>query len=740
MSPQWRRRRMRNTACRPPERHGAPVHTSDSTPTHDGEAVIVLAGNPNAGKTSLFNCLTGAAQQVSNYPGVTVECKEGRASRAGRDFRIVDLPGTYSLTAYSHEEQAARDFILGNRPSILVNVVDASNLERNLYLSVQLMEMRIPMVIALNMVDVAEKRGVHIDTKRLSKMLGIPVVPTVGSRGRGAAELLDACAGVMEGTLSAIPQIIRYGHLLDDEVDALARQILDTSDRAPFAEASWVAIKLLEKDAGVAGKLLTTLDAKRRDALCASAREAALRLEGHFNDDSTTIIAERRYGVAAGAVRQCVSFSAEAMRDITDQIDTVVCNRFFGPVFLVGVVAALFFWVFKLSDEWAWLPWFGGWLSPTGLVEWCFMEVSGALDVFQDSMPMLHSLLDAALVKGVGGVLGFVPLIFFMFLFISALEDSGYIARVAFILDRLLRLFGLQGKSILALIVSGGLGAGGCAVPGIMATRTLREEKDRLITMLVAPFMNCGAKMPVYAVLIAAFFPDGRTQMMLVMWALSWLVALTAAWALRRFVIRGEQTPFVMELPPYHVPVFRGVLLHTWERTWLYIKKAGTIILAINIILWAFMYFPEPPEGRNANATERLEHSFAGSLGRVMEPVSSLAGFDWRTNIALIGGFAAKEVVVGALGTVYAMEVEDPESPDSLAARLASEPDWNRLRAFAMMIFVMLYAPCVTTISVIRRESGSWKWALFSTAYSTTIAFLLATLIYQTGRFMGIGA
>lgn len=377
---------------------------------------------------------------------------------------------------------------------------------------------------------------------------------------------------------------------------------------------------------------------------------------------------------------------------------------------------------------------------------WVFEGLAALVAPLGPGAPMLHSLLSDALIGGVGGVMEFVPLIFIMFLFISALEDTGYIARVAFLLDRVLQTFGLQGKSILSMIVAGGLGAGGCAVPAVMATRTLREEKDRLVTMLVVPFMNCGAKMPVYAMLIAAFFKEGRTQVMLILWAISWVVALCAAWTLRRFVVRGEQTPFVMELPPYHMPVLKGVLLHTWERTWMYIKKAGTIILAVNVILWALMYFPRLPAERAASMGEeaqvaagQLAYSYAGRVGLALEPVTKHAGFDWETNIALIGGFAAKEVVVGTLGTAYSMSGVDEEQFDSLSARLAHNPAWNPLRAFVLMIFVMIYAPCFITITMIRRESGSWGWALFSTAYSTAIAFVLAVAVYQAGRVLGLG-
>ncbi|MBN2307999.1 MAG: ferrous iron transport protein B, partial [Candidatus Hydrogenedentes bacterium] len=670
--------------------------------------------------------------------------KEGVARFKGQRIRVVDLPGAYSLTAYSQEELVARNFIVEEKPELVVDVVDASNLERNLYLAIQIMEMRVPMVIALNMIDVAKKRGYNIDEDELSALLGVPVVATCGNKGRGIDELLAACVEVMEGGRPATPRPVTYGHEVDREINRLAEVVADYESVTARYAARWVAVKLVEGDEEVAGKVRRACG-EGYGRLEEAVRAAAHAIERHFGDDATTLIAERRYGFAAGAVKRCVALTGPARQDATDQIDAVVCSPLFGPVILLGVVAALFFWVFKVSDEWAWIPWFGGWVSPTGLTEWGFEQLSAAVAPLADRAPVLHSLVNDGLIGGVGGVMGFVPLIFIMFLFTSALEDTGYIARVAFILDRVLRAFGLQGKSILAMIVSGGLGCGGCAVPGVMATRTLREEKDRLVTMLVAPFMNCGAKMPLYAMLIAAFFPHARTQMMLVLWAISWCVALSAAWVLRRFVVKGEQTPFVMELPPYHVPVLRSVVQHTWERTWMYIKKAGTIILAINVLLWALMYFPRLPESDGdapeaVQAADQLAHSVAGRFGKALEPITQAAGFDWRTNIALVGGFAAKEVVVGTLGTAYSMGHVDAEEAAPLSKRLGRDPDWNPLRAFVLMLFVMIYAPCFVTIAVIRKESGSWKWALFSTAYSTAAAFALAAAVYQIGRLCGLGA
>jgi len=718
-------------------------------------AGIAIAGNPNAGKTSLFNHLTGAAQSVGNYPGVTVERKEGVARLNGRRVSVVDLPGTYSLTAYSQEELVARNFIIEDGPDLVVDVLDASNLERHLYLAIQIMEMGVPLLLALNMVDVAKRRGLDIDHAKLSELLGVPVVPTVGSKGTGIKELLQRCIDAIDGKVSVSPRAVTYGHEVDEEVDTLAELARGVTPLAARYSPRWLAVKLLEGDPEVEKKVVE-LGGQAAPALLEAARKAVKAIERHCGDDCSTVIAERRYGYAAGIMKECVTLTGEAREMNTDRIDMIVCNRFLGPLILVGVVAALFFTVFKVSTEWAWVPWFGGWYAPVDWVEWFFERLAEAVAGLEPRAPILHSLISDALIAGVGGVLGFVPLIFTMFFLISALEDSGYIARVAFILDRVLQTFGLQGKSILAMIVSGGLGAGGCAVPGVLATRTLREEKDRLITMLVAPFMNCGAKLPVYAMLIAAFFPHRHTQMMLLLWAFSWVVALCAAWVLRTFVIRGEQTPFVMELPPYHVPVLRSLLLHTWDRTWMYVKKAGTIILAINVLLWALMYFPQPPDAANGNATpqavapphaseaeqaaDALAHSYAGRFGRALEPVTQYAGFDWRTNIALVGGFMAKEVVVGTLGTVMAMGDVDPGQSETLSQRLAGDPAWNPLKGFALMIFVMVYAPCFVCMAVIWRESGSWKWALFSTVYSTIIAFVLTVLIYQGGLVLGLGA
>ncbi len=794
---------------------------------------IAIAGNPNCGKSCLFNCLTGGTQEVGNFPGVTVEYAEGRADFNGEEVKVIDLPGTYSLTAYSRDELVARDYILKERPDIILNVVDANNLERNLYLTVQLFELGLPVVVALNMCDVAERRGMDIDVAALSRLFGAKVVKTVARNAEGLEELAAACQETRAKGLK--PKPLGYSHELQEALAPLEEEVERLPELLKGRPLRWVSLKLLEGDPDVKAELahLGSKAQAAEKALEAAGRYLAL----HSGEDLSTAVAEARYGIAAGAARDCIRFSNVKRRRITDMIDRVVCNRFLGPVILVGVVYALFAFVFKLADEVAWLPLFNGeWVSPSGLFA-LFFEKLAEVVARLVSNPTLLSLINDGIIGGVGGVLGFVPLIFFMFLFISALEDTGYIARVAFILDRALRSCGLQGKSILAMIVSGGLGGGGCAVPGVMSTRTLREERDRLVTILVAPMMNCGAKMPVYAVLIAAFFSHSRGPMMVLLWFLSWVFAMLSAFLLRRFVVKGEQTPFVMELPVYHVPTLRGVMMHTWTRTWLYIKKAGTIILAVSLLVWALMYFPrcdvsdleaahekaktefaesmrtlapqlavasaedvdalvaavasaraswdkdrhrkmalkaddarglfahsvleaedaladhagkpsyEPPKDvecylklrdkaaqvNDEVAQRRLLNSFAGKLGSLLTPISELAGFDWKLNIALIGGFAAKEVVVGTLGTAYSLGVVDPDNSQTLADRLASDPGWSPLKAFALMLFVMLYAPCVATLAVIRKETNSWGWALFSTGYTTALAFVVAALVYRIG-------
>ncbi len=735
------------------------------------EATIALAGNPNCGKTTLFNALTGARQHVGNYPGVTVEKKQGVYASNGHKFHLVDLPGTYSLTAYSLEEVVARDFLVNNHPELVINIVDASNLDRNLYLAVQFMEMGVPICIALNMVDVAEKRGVRIDAAKLSELLGVPVTPTVARKGTGKQALMDSAAALIGNHTHPGPLLISYGPDVDEVLDKITRKIEEhgfLSDRYP---ARWTALKYLEND-----EQIQDLGRQTDSALDREFKHLVGQLADHLqqtlNSYPEALIADHRYGYIRSILKQgVISYHDDTQRlFLSDKIDRVVTQRFIGPLIMAAVIWGLYQFTFTYSEApVGWLENFFGWLGE--LIE----------THLQDGL--LKSLIVSGIIDGVGGVIGFAPLIMFMFFGISLLEDSGYLARVAYMLDRVFRIFGLHGSSVMAFIVSGGI-AGGCAVPGVMATRTLKSPRERLATLLTVPFMNCGAKLPVFALLVAAFFARHEALMMVIITAVAWIGALLVAKLLRITVIKGAPTPFVMELPPYRLPTFKGLLIHTWERTWQYVKKAGTIILAISILLWAMMTFPRLPENiavrfeqqraetlaaapstamaeikamdeaaplsaaardlRNRllvvdsrEAETALQYSAAGRLGSALERVSWLAGFDWRTNIALVGGFAAKEVVVSTLGTAYSLGEVDPEQSGSLAEKLAATPGWTPLVAVSLIVFTIFYAPCFVSVVCIAREAGSWKWGAFSMIFNTALAFSLAVVVYQLGSVLG---
>jgi len=735
------------------------------------EATIALAGNPNSGKTTLFNALTGARQHIGNYPGVTVEKKQGTYIDKNRKFQVVDLPGTYSLTAYSLEEVVARDFIMNEKPNMVVNIVDASNLERNLYLTLQFMEMAVPVCISLNMMDVAENRGIGINSELLAELMGVPVIPTVARRGEGKQALMEAVANGIEKDAVSGPLYISYG----DDIDRALDEMEDILKESPLEDKRyprrWLAMKYLEND-----EKIVALGRELAPSLSECLEKISHRVDAHLQNtigvNAEAVIADYRYGYIKAVMKKGVVTEKPNMDRLfmTDRIDKVVTNRFFGPLIMIGAILALYHFTFTYSEV------------PVGWVEGFFGWLGAAADA---ALPegLLKSLIISGMIDGVGGVMGFVPLIMFMFLGISILEDSGYLARVAFMLDRVFRVFGLHGNSVMAFIVSGGI-AGGCAVPGVMATRTLKSPRERLATLLTVPFMNCGAKLPVFALLVAAFFPANQALMMFLITLIAWSGALLVARLLRSTAIKGESTPFVMELPPYRLPTFKGLAIHTWERTWQYIKKAGTVILAVSVILWAMMTFPGLPEDQSAmyegqrisilnsaapavqvelkNAEEgaelsadanevkdallavdgkqaeaALRNSFAGRIGGVLEPISKLAGFDWRTNIALVGGFAAKEVVVSTLGTAYSLGEVDPEETGSLGDRLAAAPGWSPAVAFALIIFTIFYAPCFVSVVCIAREAGSWKWGAFSMIFNTTLAFILAAIAFQVGRGFG---
>lgn len=717
-----------------------------------------LAGNPNCGKTTLFNALTGARQHVGNYPGVTVEKREGLVMNDTDRMTVVDLPGTYSLTPYSTEELVARNVLTQDRPDVVINILDATVLERNLYLTVQFLELGIPMVIALNMMDAVKKQGKTIHIEKLSKCLGLPVIETIARTGTGKKELMQQAAILArkrQGRWN--PVHISYGSVLDpilETMEAIIRENRFLADRFP---ARWLAVKYVEGDAEIQAKGCSEAPAIHT-RLQSLAVNAGTRCRNTLDMEPEAVIADYRYGYIASLMKQgIVSSTCQYKRiNISDKIDRIVTHRFLGPIIMLFALYGIFYITFPIGEiPMGWLESLFGWMAES------------ATRLIPEGL--FRSLIVDGIIGGVGGVLGFVPLIMVMFMAITILEDVGYMARMAYMTDRVLRIFGLHGASLMPFIISGGI-PGGCAVPGVMAARTLRSPKEKLATILTAPFMNCGAKVPVFILLAAAFFPDRAAQVLFGITLFSWIIALLVAKLLRSTVIRGESTPFVMELPPYRLPTLRGVLTHTWERAWQYVKKAGTVILCISIVIWAAMTFPGVPERvrtsfenqradirimaasaatdeerdaieaeslavDNLEAQAGLRYSAAGRIGSFFEPVSRIAGFDWRTNIALLGGIAAKEVIVSALGTAYSMGDVDPDTSDILGKRLAGDPRWTRATALSLMVFVLLYAPCFVTVAVIGRES-SWKWACFSVVFNTVLAFVLSSGVYQAATLL----
>ncbi len=722
---------------------------------------FALAGNPNCGKTTLFNALTGARQHVGNYPGVTVEKREGRVQAAGRDLILVDLPGMYSLTAYCADEQAARAFLVEEKPSCVIDVVDAGTLERGLYLTVQLLELGAPVVLALNMMDEVRRRGLTLDAGLLSRLLGLPVVETVAREGRGTDVLVRQAlefAGTRRGHWK--PLELSYGPDVDRALYAMQARIEADRFLVDRFPARWLALKYLEGDEDVmalgrrAGETAAFLEE--------AAAELARRVQATQGTCPEAVISDFRYGFIASLLRRGV-VKRNASPDriaLSDAVDRVLTHAVAGPVIMLAVLFGMFQLTFLAAHypmDWleagfAWLGERAGTLLPEG---------------------MLRSLVVSGVIAGVGGVLGFVPLIGVMFFLLSCLEDLGYTARMAYMLDRVFRAFGLHGASVMPFIISGGI-PGGCAVPGVMAARTLRSPKERLATILSAPFMACGAKIPVYLLLTAAFFPEHPGLVLFAVTLCSWAAALCVARLWRSTVIPGASTPFLMELPPYRLPTLRGLCIHTGERAWQYVKKAGTVILAISIVMWAAMTFPGLPAERleayeaqrqavderlaalpdgdeataareslaleresldNRQAEEALRGSLAGRLGQALEGASRLAGFDWRVNIALIGGLAAKEVVVSTLGTAYDLGQASPDAPEALSARLAADPAFGPATALALVAFTILYAPCFVTVAVMARETN-WKWAAFAVTANTALGFAAAVAVFQIGRLV----
>jgi ferrous iron transport protein B len=680
---------------------------------------VALAGNPNAGKTTLFNLLTGSRQHVANYPGVTVESREGILRYKGVEIIVTDLPGTYSLTSYTEEERVARHHLEGTAPDLVVQVVDASNLERNLYLAVQIMELGLPLVLAFNMSDLARARGLEFDLPRLSTLLGAPIVTTVGHRGQGIRELCDA---IIEAAAAAHPPRgvgLHYGPDLEAALETVEAALRAHAPGPAAGRERWVALKLIENDREL------------RDRIASPAVEAEVEarqkhLQALGGDVPEMLIADRRYGFISGACTETVRTTAELRHTASDRIDAVLAHPLLGiPIFL-----AIMYVVFTVTFTLGGPP-----------MEWLEAGIGALADLVRGAWPagraaMVQSLIVDGILGGVGGVVAFLPNIVLLFASISILEDSGYMARAAFLMDRLMQRVGLHGRSFIPLLVGFG-----CTVPAILATRTLESRRDRLTTMLVLPLMSCGARLPIYTLLIPAFFPaPARAPVLWMLYLVGIGLAIAGALTLRRTLFRGESEPLVMELPPYRVPTLRGIATHMAERGWMYLRKAGTVILAISVVLWALTTYPRLPETAKAGLSAdearaaELAHSTAGRIGHFIEPALKPMGFDWRAGTAMIGAFAAKEVFVAQLGIVFAVGNVD-ENVDSLRARLRGA--YTPLQGLCMMLFMLVGTPCMATVAVTRRESGSWRWALLQFGALTAVAYVLTTLVFQAGRLMG---
>jgi ferrous iron transport protein B len=704
---------------------------------------IALAGNPNSGKTTLFNALTGAHHKVGNYPGVTVEKKEGQRIRGDRVYHFIDLPGIYSLTAYSIDEVVTRDFLLDEKPDLIIDVLDSTNLERHLYLCLQFQELGIPVIGALNMSDEAEAKGIKIDAEALSRILGIPMVKTIGTHGTGIDFLLDKVDETLEHP-QLLDRSIRYGDEIEAKLQRLQTLInLDEHFAARFP-SRWLAVKLLEKDANAYERLK---DHSNGPSIAAEARDAINWLEKHYGKDNEIVLSEQRYGYIRGAVKECIKIVKKPDFSITETIDRVIMHPVLSMPIFILVLWAMFQITFTLGEyPMAWLESFFSWLSG---VLYQVLPESG-----------FRSLIIDGIIAGVGGVLSFVPLIIILFFLLSILEDIGYMSRAAFATDKFLHTFGLHGQSIFPMMLGFG-----CSVPAIMAARTLKSRRDRILTILVIPFISCGAKLPVYVLLAAAFFPDNPALMVMTIYGIGVVLSLIAAFVLNRTILRGDPTPFVMELPPYRAPTLRGIIWHVWDKTKEYIKKAGTVILAASILIWAITTFPssslpesqqealkvsylaEHPESSQemldqyieVQASEyQLAHSLAGIIGRTIEPVFKPLGFDWKIAVAMVTGFTAKEVIVSTLGILYGVGQGESEASEGLRVALQHDPVWNPLVAFVLMLFVLVIPPCFAAQATIRAELG-WSWWAFSVVTLLVFGWLLGLAVYQIGILAGVG-
>lgn len=695
-------------------------------PGHLSAINVALIGNPNCGKTSLFNVASGAREHVGNYSGVTVDAKTGTFRQDDVTFRIVDLPGTYSLACYSPEELYVRKYLRDNEPDVIVNIVDATNLERNLYLTTELINMNRPMVIALNMFDELKQKGISLDYKKLSEMIGVPIVPTVARTGEGIRQLFDAVIAVAEDRHAVVRHVhVTLGKELEQSVGVLNRALKADPDLRPRFSPRYMAIKLLENDKEVESLVEGTKDAKEIFEL--RDREVERLAEVFPGEDVASLIAGESYGFISGALAETMEQNPVDSADTTRVLDAIVTNRLFGfPIFL-AIMAFIFWATFSVGQyPMDWIEAAVGWLG--SLVE-----------QYMPDGP-LKDLIGDGIIGGVGGVIVFLPNILILYFCLSFLEDSGYMARAAFIMDKVMHRMGIHGKSFIPLVMGFG-----CNVPAIMSTRSIESRSSRLITILINPFMSCSARVPIYVLLIGAFFPDHATLAFMSLYILGILVAVLTARMLRRFYFKADETPFVMELPPYRLPTFKASCRHMWAKGEQYLRKMGGVILVASIIVWALNYFPLHDEQASTPSFEaeqidegRIDtsrDSYLEMAGKAVNPVMEPAGFHWRATVAVLAGIPAKEIVVSSLGVLYTGDEEVAESKLSERIKapnpVTGKPDFTSASALAFMVFVLLYFPCMATLVAIVKETGHWGYGLFSVVYNTAVAWLAAVITYQ---------
>lgn len=681
---------------------------------------VALVGNPNCGKTSIFNVAAHAHERVGNYSGVTVDEKVGSFEFNGYKFNLIDLPGTYSLSAYSPEELYVRKHIMEKAPDIILNVIDSSNIERNLYLTMQTIDMDIRMVMALNMFDELKQSGDKLDYQTLGSLLGVPIVPTVGRTGEGINQLFQKIIDVYEGTDSTSHHIhINHGIELESQIKILRDKIYEYGFAGKMS-TRFLAIKLMENDSQMEKFVLSSPNGKEiielRDEIKQSWQKKS-------NSDLEASITDAKYGFIRGALKEVyVKNDEQKQNHLTDAIDAIVTNKYLGyPVFLLFMFITFFATFFIGKYPMDWIDSLFGWLG----------DSVGSL---MNDGP-LKSLIVDGVIGGVGSVIVFLPNILILYLFISFMEDSGYMARAAFIMDRIMHKMGLHGKSFIPMIMGFG-----CNIPAIMATRTIEDRKSRLITMLIIPLMSCSARIPVYLILVGAFFSKYAAIVLLGLYMLGMIMSIIMAKLFSRFIVKGESTPFVMELPPYRMPTFKNVFRHTWEKGKQYLKKMGTIILGASVIVWALGYFPN--HDTYSNPQQQLENSYMGMIGKTIEPALAPCGMDWKQSVSVLTGLAAKEVVASTMGVLYSENEAEAEQVDidsddgALRISKSIRNNMTPLSAMSMLIFVLLYMPCLSSIIAIKGESGKWKWALFVVVYTIALAWVSSTLVFQLGSLI----